>query len=134
MGAVWCKPKWYAARQAGGRLKKKTIYMHREILNPGPGLEVDHRNGDGLDNQRENIRIASHAQNQANRPKASHNTSGFKGVRRGRNGHGWQAVIVVNGRAKYLGQHGTREEAARVYDRAAVALLGEFAQINRKDN
>ena len=49
-GAVWCKPKWYAARHVGSIYKgtRQTLYMHRVILNPGSGFEVDHKNGDGL--------------------------------------------------------------------------------------
>ena len=105
--------------------------MHRLILGCGPGEEVDHRNGNGLDNRRGNLRPATHALNQANvrRVRAK---SGFKGVSRWvrPSPRPWRAHITVKGRMKFLGAFATPEEAARAYDAAARELFGEFACTN----
>jgi hypothetical protein len=90
---------------------------------------VDHRNGDGLDNQRANLRPATHEQNMGNKRIYSNNTSGFKGVIRHQN-RCWRARIGVDGRKRSLGLFGTAEEAARAYDAAALEAFGEFAHLN----
>lgn len=128
--AKFCDGKWYAARSTGGRLNLQRLYMHRVILQAQSDQMVDHRNRDGLDNRRSNIRIATPGQNQYNSIRPRSNTSGFKGVQRGRNGHGWQAVIKVEKKTKYLGQFPTKEEAAQAYDRAAKQYHGEFARLS----
>lgn len=135
----WCASKqkrgyWYAFRRTPGprNTKKPTIYMHREIL----GLEFgDPRNGDHicqaetLDNRKQNLRIATHTQNQQNQRLSKRNKTGFKGVRRGRTA-GYQANIVVNGKQKYLAQRKSAEDCARIYDVAAITHFGEFASLN----
>lgn len=117
----------YATRVSavGGQLR--TMLMHRFILNAPPGFVVDHKNGNGLDNRRANIRICTHAQNCANsyRPASK---SGFRGVTK--SGAGFRAEITSNG-VKWSSQTlKTAEEAARVYDAKAVDLHGEFAILN----
>jgi hypothetical protein len=90
----------------------------------------DHRDRNGLNNTKANLRPAIHAQNMGNQPKRRGTSSRFKGVsfvpRTGR----WQARIGVNGCKHHLGYHLTEEEAARDYDRAAVRHFGEFAATN----
>jgi hypothetical protein len=93
---------------------------------------VDHRNGDGLDNRRANLRPASVSENAMNRGLAANNTSGFKGVSRKRNR--WQAAIKLDGNTRYLGMFATPEEAARAYDAAAREFFGEFARLNFPDS
>ena len=100
--------------------------MHREILNTPEGLDTDHINGDGLDNRRENIRVSTKSQNQANRRNLqSNNTSGFKGVdfHRGK----WRAQIKVDGRKIDLGSFDTPDEASGAYLRSAHHHFGKFA-------
>lgn len=119
-------PSVYAQRRApeGGERK---IRLHTFLT--GWPL-VDHINLDGLDNRRVNLRPATTAENLRNVGPRRTNTSGFKGVTRGRHGRGWVAQIRFNGQNIRLGTHSTREEAARAYDAAARELHGEFARLN----
>ena len=121
---------WYACRNnmsgkfyAYRTVAKRGVPMHRVIL--GFPEQVDHRNGNTLDNRRENIRACTCAQNACNRSKHSNNRSGIKGVRRS---HGkWCAQIGINGKNKHLGLFRTAGEAASAYKRAAMELHGDFA-------
>jgi hypothetical protein len=92
---------------------------------------VDHVDGDGLNNQRSNLRQATHALNMANKHLYRNNKSGFKGVYVNRyKGRPWGARIRVDTRVRRLGNYDTPEEAARAYDQAALATWGEFARLN----
>ena len=91
---------------------------------------VDHINGDGLDNRRENLRPATRNQNLANKRRYRNNTSGYKGVTWHAAASCWRARIVVAGRKRSLGLHSTPEAAARAYDAAAVDVFGAFAALN----
>lgn len=91
---------------------------------------IDHINGNGLDNRRENLRLATHGQNAANRPKRSDSKSPYKGVERNPRGLPWRARICVNYKKRHLGLYPTAEEAARAYDAAAVEAWGPFANLN----
>lgn len=106
----------------------KVIHMHRLIAGAKDGELVDHINGDTLDNRKCNLRICTHKQNRRNEGLSSDNTSGFKGVTKA--GNKWRAQICADYQVRYLGQYATREEAARVYDAAAVKHHGEFARLN----
>jgi hypothetical protein len=110
--------------------KKTTIRMHQLIT--GWPL-TDHRNGDGLDNQRHNLRVATERQNALNsRPRPG--SSRFKGVRWHRQAGRWQARIRSEGKARELGFYRDEEDAARAYDAAARELFGEFAYLNFPDS
>jgi len=87
-------------------------------------VEVDHKNGDPLDNRRQNLRLCTHAQNQHNTGLSCVNTSGFKGV--SKRGKRWKAQIRINGKQTYLGTYDTPEEAGAAYDAAALKVQGEF--------
>lgn len=136
--------KWHALKGRNtdyayrGRLVSDTvagkggISMHRVLLDAPPGMAVDHRDGDGLNNVRSNIRLVTNAQNTWNSSSRG-GSSRFKGVCRSRRGH-WQASITIDGRQRSLGYDFlTEEEAARVYDAAALDLYGEFARLNFPD-
>lgn len=116
---------YYAAAYVDGR----TQYMHRLIMQPGEGLEVDHINGDGLDNTRQNLRIATRSQNCANR-KDYKPKSGFRGVYQQPHGKSWQVKLSVNGTMVRGGNFRDPVAAAHKYDELARSHYGEFATLN----
>jgi hypothetical protein len=93
------------------------------------GVQVDHRDGDGLNNARSNLRPATPAEQQHNRRKQAGKYP-YKGIKRYRQSERWEAEITAGGRVRYLGRFDTPEQAARAYDAAAVAFFGEFARPN----
>lgn len=103
--------------------------MHRLIfsLKWTPTTEIDHKNGNGLDNRRENLRIATRSQNAANRFKRG-GSSKFKGVCIA--GKRWKAGIRQDGKSYHLGTFDTEEEAALAYNASATIRFGEFARLN----
>lgn len=122
---------YYAVRKI--RLEdgsRATSFLHREIMKASPSDEVDHRDGDGLNNLDENLRICSRLENARNRAMQRNNTSGFKGASFRATRGKWQASIWIAGKQKNLGYFDTAVEAAREYDRAALGRFGEFAKIN----
>jgi len=124
--------KVYAMRSSSrGCGKRKSIYMHREIIGVlGDHSQwVDHRNSAAtLDNRGSNLRIATPAQNAANRTRNRTNTVGYKGVR-GRSAAGtYDAVIKVEGRPIHLGTRSTPDAAHELYCEAARKHYGEFAR------
>jgi hypothetical protein len=104
--------------------------MHREVFRTASSLQVDHRNGDKLDNQKHNLRKSSHAQNQQNRPKNVNNTSGYKGVARVSGAKTYRAYITCNNKRYEIGHFDTARLAALAYDFWALHLHGEFAKTN----
>jgi hypothetical protein len=123
--------KFYAVHNVTlGKPIQRTLYLHREILQASTGTEVDHRNGDTLDCRRENLRLATHAQNARNTKTPVSNTTGFKGVRRIKTK--WTAYIKIDGKQRHLGCFTSKREAARAYDAAAQQAWGEFARPNKK--
>ncbi len=119
----------YAAttiRDADGVSKR--IYLHRHLLSATSGFEVDHRNGDGLDNRRANIRLATQAENRRNKGRSAQNKSGLKGASWNENAGKWEANIRFSGKRQYLGLFETAQLAHEAYAAAAHALHGEFAR------
>jgi len=109
-----------------------TVLMHRMILGlRDRGVNVDHINGNGLDNRKTNLRLASASQNLANRGVNRNNTSGFKGVSFIKGRRKYEAKITINRRTVNLGRFSDPSEAARSYDRAATKFFGKFAITNK---
>ena len=117
--------RWYAFRTVGST----TIYMHRVVLDAPEGVCVDHINGDGLDNRRCNLRLATASQNNANRACSPAITM-LRGVHYTERSDRYRAVIYVKGKNKHLGQYRTALEAAVARDRAAFETFGDFAVLN----
>lgn len=106
------------------------LLMHRVIIGAIKGDEVDHRDGDGLHNRRDNLRLCTRRQNTHNSPVRKDNRSGMKGaIWDGRSGK-WRAEITINGRHIYLGLFSTPEEAHQAYAAAAILHFGEFARLS----
>lgn len=125
----YCTNHGYAARRSTIAFKKSKIQlMHREIMGQSGLREIDHINGNKLDNRRENLRFATKSQNMANRGKQSNNRLGAKGVTQHRETWGFRAEIMVNGDRKCLGSFRTKEMASMAYAEAAKELHGEFAR------
>lgn len=109
--------------------KRSILRMHNFIL--GVTL-IDHKDGDGLNNQRGNLRPVTHQQNMMNRnpspmPKA---TSQFKGVSKSAKNKTWLARICIYGKTVHLGRHFNEIDAAIAYNNAAITYFGEFAALN----
>lgn len=127
--------RWYIHAQkcglfyAGTNIKGKTIHMHRLIVGAKKGQYVDHINGDGLDNRRENLRFCTSQQNSCNKKKAR-GTSKYKGVSYHKQTRKWRAYITYKRERIYLGCYLTQEDAARRYNSAALKYHGEFAKLN----
>jgi hypothetical protein len=122
---------FYAVRSFFENGKKRHIFMHRQIMNPPKDKCIDHRNQNGLDNRRTNLREASKAQNNYNREKiAGLGTSIYKGVMWHKHRKKWYAAISVNGQKIFLGYFDSEIEAAKAYDQAAILYHGEFASLN----
>jgi hypothetical protein len=126
--------KWHV--QNGYAHNLKLGRMHRQILarmtgQPVPkGMHTDHIDRDRLNNQRDNLRICTPAENLMNRPVQQNNTGRFKGVSRERRSGGWLARIGYQNRSIYIGHYSSEMEAAMAYDREALKLYGEFASLN----
>jgi hypothetical protein len=138
----WCAIRdgltWYAIRflRVPGE-RRSAILMHRQIFGASPGERLDHVNGDGLDNRRENLRLATNQQNLRNSCKRCGGSSRFKGVSWDKTARRWRARIHSGpkdqrGRARevHLGLFDGEEAAAHAYDGAALASFGNFARLN----
>jgi hypothetical protein len=125
--------RWYAHTTVSTKQKhprQTTLTMHRLLLDAPKGLLVDHADGDGLNNTRGNIRLASESQNGANSKISDGFTSRYKGVQRHKLNGRWRATICVNRVRNHLGYFASEVDAARAYDEAARELFGEFARLN----
>lgn len=120
----------YAMAWIPGAKPKRKIGMHTLITG---AARVDHKDGNGLKNTRDNLRPCTQQQNMRNTRKRPSSGSRFKGVTFQRDRatyvRPWLAQIKC-GKKKNLGRYATEEEAARAYDRAALELFGEFARVN----
>jgi hypothetical protein len=113
-----------------GRKNRRFIYIHRLILNAPDGSNVDHRDGNRLDNRKANLRLATVGENGRNRPAPRSSSSGYKGVSWRANGNRWEAYIQHEGKQRSIGRFANVEDAARAYDDKARELFGEFAWLN----
>jgi hypothetical protein len=123
---------FYAIRSVAADGKRTTRRMHIEIMGANSAPEIDHWDGDGLNNQRANLRRCTESQNQGNRRirNSAKKTSKYKGVCWSAKYGTWSAHIRQDEKQKKVGNFVTEKAAAGAYNRAAIALYGEFAHIN----
>ena len=108
------------------------VSLYRLIMNAPKNMQVDHINGDTLDDRKCNLRLCTASQNSQNRSKEKRNTSGFKGVSWDRRNKKWRAMIGHNNKMYYMGLFTDKIDAAKAYDQKAKELHGEFACLNFK--
>jgi hypothetical protein len=113
--------KWYASRTVVPGGVRRLIWMAREVMPCPEGMEIDHVNGDSLDNRRENLRVVTHQQNMQNRV-----VKGYKGVSEWNKTGRW----VAHCKRAHLGYWKTPEAAAQAYNAAAAIAFGEYACLN----
>lgn len=107
----------------------RPLLMHRIMLDFPKGKEIDHINGNGLDNRRKNLRVCTHSENLKNKRMRKDNTSGHIGVWWSYEKGKWRSGIRVNGEFKHLGLFKNKLKAAMVYKLAAEKYFGEFKHI-----
>lgn len=132
---VFSGRKNYAARMIKNikvRKRQSMMFMHRMIMNSSENYHIDHINGDGLDNRRNNLRVCTSRQNSLNRSYTKKNKVGFKGVRLSKRSlsKGYIAQIVNEGKQVYLGYFFTKEDAARAYNKASIKFHGKYGYVN----
>lgn len=127
-----CKTNIYASGRITRGVGAKSVLMHRFILglSSKDKIEVDHINGNGLDNRRSNLRPCTRGENSRNLKKRSDNTSGYKGVCWTNDRKKWIAQIQFNGKHWRIGRFNNKIDAALAYDRVAKEKFGEFAKLN----
>jgi len=110
--------------------KQKTLLLHRLLMGAtDKKIQVDHMNGDSLNNCRGNLRLATNAQNICNRPVPKHSGTGIKDIGLRKDNNKYRLRIVVNGIRKTYGQFDTQEEAIIERNKLLPMLHGEFANI-----
>ena len=131
----WHTTKGYARRNSSrSEGKQHPIYMHRVIasrmksVSIVSGFEIDHVDGDKLNNRRSNLRLVTHAENMLNSPKQSNNKSGYKGVTFHKVAQKWAAQIGFKWGKYHLGLFASPEEAYMAYCEAAKRLHKTFAR------
>jgi len=127
----WCAMKgrssFYAVRKIGIIGKKHNQSMHVEILN---GKGIDHIDHNGLNNQKSNLRLCSQSENCMNTKKRENTSSIYKGVSFHNCTKKWLAQISINGRHIHIGLFVSEIEAAKAYNKKAIELFCEFANLN----
>lgn len=133
--------KWYAldrgrtfhARRTvriGEKRNAKNVWMHREILRTPQGMYTDHKDCNGLNNQKSNLRACTSRESAMNRRASVKTTSHLKGAKYKKESNRWNAGIMVNKKSIWLGSFDTQDEAHQAYIVAAYKYHGEFANID----
>lgn len=118
----------YAATTTYDGGKKKTVRMHRLLMSVPSEIFVDHRDTDGLNNRKKNLRKATVTQNNQNRNSRKNTSSLLKGVSWHKTDKRWQARIKINGTERHLGRYPTAEAAHAAYCEASAKYHGEFGR------
>lgn len=112
------------------RIKKRVRFIHRVLVDAPPSMVVDHKDGDTLNNQRDNFRVCTKSQNMANSKPHKDRKGIYKGVCYDPPSGKYKAQICVLGRATTIGRFDTAMDAARAYNEAANSAFGDYARIN----
>ena len=134
-GRRWCAQECASGIVYARESRRGGVLLHRLIMGAQRGQEVDHKDGDGLNNSRaSNLRLCAHRQNMANSRKCARPTSSqYKGVSWKKDRRRWGAYIyeyTETGRRRYhIGYFRNEEDAARARDRVSVERAGEFARV-----
>ena len=125
--------KWYLLNSKNKKyaitsIDSLTKLMHRIIMKEPKDLQIDHIDGNGLNNKKENLRIVTSSQNNMNRSKFKNSISKFKGVQFENNK--WRSRIRLNKKLYHLGMFENEIDAAKAYNKAAKKLFGEYAKLN----
>ena len=123
-----CPRSLYAVKIIRVNGRTATIRMHQLVLN---GKGIDHIDGNGLNNQKYNLRFCTNSENQMNVRKQKNTSSIYKGVCFYKCSKKWMASIGLNGKKTHLGYFDTEAEAAKAYNTKAIELFGEFANLNK---
>jgi hypothetical protein len=111
--------------------KQKHQYIHQFIIGtPEKGLEIDHIDGNKLNNQKINLRVVTHQQNMMNKRKLTKGFSIYKGVYLDKRNQKWNVKICINWERIHLGTFTNEEDAGRAYDIGAIKYYGEYARLN----
>lgn len=117
------------AKYVNGKIKRKVYFMHREIMRTPKGMDTDHINHEKNDNQKQNLRICKHAQNQQNMSIKKHRQ--YKGAfKSDKKGFAARSYIRINGVNKFIGYFKNPRHAAMAYDIWAKEIYGEYALTN----
>ncbi len=134
--------KWHVARYKNGNIahiktnikiskgKYKSIYLHRFILNYEGSSMIDHKDGNPVNNQKENLRFVDHQQNKQNSRKHYNSKSKYKGPNWREDLQKWQSHIRVDGYLLSLGTFENEIDAALAYNKAAIKHFGVYARLN----
>jgi hypothetical protein len=122
---------FYAKRNDKSSGKNKAICMHRLLLGlTAPKIFGEHRDQNGLNNQRDNLREATHSENMRNTKSKKGSSSKYKGVSWVAKRNKWQSNIWLDRKQYPLGHFKLESEAALAYNKKAIELFGEFANLN----
>lgn len=127
---TWLVQCMYGSFYAVTYVGKKSVYLHRFLLNEPKHKEVDHINRFTLDNRRCNLRLATDFEQQCNRSAVKNSTSRYKGVSWCKQQKRWRAIVVAKRKYYHVGRFDTEREAAKAYDECAKNLHGKFAYLN----
>jgi len=127
------KHNWYknGSGYISSTIKGKTVFLHRFLLNPEGFFEVDHKDGNKIDCKKNNLRICTNSQNQANKDIQKNNSSGYKGVTWHKQIKKWVARISCNRKRINLGSFQSIDKAIEAYNKASIELYGEYARVVR---
>ncbi len=122
----------YAIRGKWNKIKKQNdiIHLHKKILITPKNMEVDHINGNRIDNRKNNLRICTHKQNIANQKLQKRSKSGYKGVSYYKNYDKWEAYVCTDNKKYRIGYFSIKKEAALAYNKKAKELFGKYACLN----